>query len=154
MFLFVSSYLFIAVWEIFQLSGGCHHYLWQGCKFRPRLSTHGFYQWGFFFVPPLLWHETSVDTVSSERLAPTSHSVFWGGRRWVFVKTIWIYYFNLTSNFCSHTCNGSFFLFWILIPWFKTFLQHNVTGLSWLISGTWIIFSPAAKVIARILAYR
>jgi hypothetical protein len=34
--------LFIATWAIFQLSGGCHHYWWQGCKFRPMLSTYGF----------------------------------------------------------------------------------------------------------------
>jgi hypothetical protein len=32
-------YLFIAPRAIFQLSGGCHHYWWQGCKFRPKLST-------------------------------------------------------------------------------------------------------------------
>jgi hypothetical protein len=27
----------------FQLSGGCHHYLWQGCKFKPMLDTQGFW---------------------------------------------------------------------------------------------------------------
>jgi hypothetical protein len=37
--LFVS--LFIAAWAIFQLSGGCHHYRWQGCKFRPMLGAQG-----------------------------------------------------------------------------------------------------------------
>jgi hypothetical protein len=26
---------------IFQLSGGCHHYRWQGCKFMPMLGTQG-----------------------------------------------------------------------------------------------------------------
>jgi hypothetical protein len=66
--------LFIAVWAIFQLSGGCHHYRWQDCKFRPMLSTHGFRQWGFLFVPHLLRHWTSVYTVSPEGPAPTSHS--------------------------------------------------------------------------------
>jgi hypothetical protein len=34
-------YLFVATWAIFQLSGGCHHYWWQGCKFRPMLGTQG-----------------------------------------------------------------------------------------------------------------
>jgi hypothetical protein len=33
--------LFIAAWAIFQLSGGCHHYRWQGCKFRPMLGVQG-----------------------------------------------------------------------------------------------------------------
>jgi hypothetical protein len=65
--------LFIAAWAMFQLSGECHHCWWQGCKFRPMLSTHGFKQWGFF-VPHLLRHRTSVYTVSSEGTAPTSHS--------------------------------------------------------------------------------
>jgi hypothetical protein len=32
-------WLFIAARTISQLSGGCHHYLWHGCKFRPMLST-------------------------------------------------------------------------------------------------------------------
>jgi hypothetical protein len=66
--------LFIAVWAIFQLSSSCHHYRWQGCKFRPMLSTHGFWQWGFFFMPHLLRNGTSVYIVSSEGPAPTSHS--------------------------------------------------------------------------------
>jgi hypothetical protein len=34
-------YLFIATQAIFQLSGGCHHYRWQGCIFRPMLGTQG-----------------------------------------------------------------------------------------------------------------
>ena len=33
--------LFIAAWAIFQLSGGCHHYRWQGCKLRPMLGAQG-----------------------------------------------------------------------------------------------------------------
>jgi hypothetical protein len=33
--------LFIATRAIFQLSGGCHHCRWQGCKFRPMLRTQG-----------------------------------------------------------------------------------------------------------------
>jgi hypothetical protein len=33
--------LFIAAQAIFQLSGGCHHCRWQGCKFRPMLGTQG-----------------------------------------------------------------------------------------------------------------
>ena len=33
--------LFIAAWAIFQLSGGCHHYRWQGCKFRPMFGAQG-----------------------------------------------------------------------------------------------------------------
>jgi hypothetical protein len=33
--------MFIAAWAIFQLSGGCHHYRWQDCKFRPILSAQG-----------------------------------------------------------------------------------------------------------------
>jgi hypothetical protein len=33
--------LFIAAWAIFQLSGGCHHYRWLGCKFRPMLGAQG-----------------------------------------------------------------------------------------------------------------
>jgi hypothetical protein len=28
-----TNCLFIAARAIFQLSGGCHHYRWQGCKF-------------------------------------------------------------------------------------------------------------------------
>jgi hypothetical protein len=41
--LFVRSFvcLFIATRTIFQLSGSCHHYRWQGCKFRPMLGAHG-----------------------------------------------------------------------------------------------------------------
>ena len=39
-YLFVC--LLMAAWAIFQLSGGCHHYRWQGRKFRPMLSTHDF----------------------------------------------------------------------------------------------------------------
>jgi hypothetical protein len=27
--------------QFFQLSGGCHHYQWQGCKFRPMLGAQG-----------------------------------------------------------------------------------------------------------------
>jgi hypothetical protein len=34
--------LFTCARAIFQLFGGCHHYRWQGCKFRSMLSTHGF----------------------------------------------------------------------------------------------------------------
>jgi hypothetical protein len=33
--------LFIAAWAIFQLSGGCHHYRWLGCKFRLMLGAQG-----------------------------------------------------------------------------------------------------------------
>jgi hypothetical protein len=33
--------LFIIAWAIFQLSGGCHHYRWQGCKFRHMLGAQG-----------------------------------------------------------------------------------------------------------------
>jgi hypothetical protein len=33
--------LFIATRAIFQLSGGCHHCRWQGCKFRPMLGAQG-----------------------------------------------------------------------------------------------------------------
>ena len=33
--------LFIAAWAIFQLSCGCHHYRWLGCKFRPMLGAQG-----------------------------------------------------------------------------------------------------------------
>jgi hypothetical protein len=33
--------LFIAAWTIFQPSGGCHHYRWLGCKFRPMLGAQG-----------------------------------------------------------------------------------------------------------------
>jgi hypothetical protein len=40
-FCFVLVCLFIATRAIFQLSGGCHHCRWQGCKFRPMLSTQG-----------------------------------------------------------------------------------------------------------------
>jgi hypothetical protein len=37
---FLTSLLCItATRAIFQLSGGCHHYRWQGCKFRLMLST-------------------------------------------------------------------------------------------------------------------
>jgi hypothetical protein len=33
--------LLIAAWAIFQLSGGCHHYRWLRCKFRPMLGAQG-----------------------------------------------------------------------------------------------------------------
>jgi hypothetical protein len=33
--------LFIAAWAIYQLSGGCHHYRWQGCKFFSMLGAQG-----------------------------------------------------------------------------------------------------------------
>jgi hypothetical protein len=33
--------LFIAARAIFQLSGVCHHYRWQGCKFWPMLGAQG-----------------------------------------------------------------------------------------------------------------
>jgi hypothetical protein len=33
--------LFIAAWAILQLSGGCHHYLWHGCKSGPMLGAQG-----------------------------------------------------------------------------------------------------------------
>jgi hypothetical protein len=35
-------YLFMAERAIFELSRGCHHYRWHGCKFRPMLGTYGF----------------------------------------------------------------------------------------------------------------
>ena len=41
--------LFIAAWAIFQLSGGCHHYRWQGCKFRPMLGTQGLWAGRAFY---------------------------------------------------------------------------------------------------------
>jgi hypothetical protein len=46
-------------WAMFQLSGDCQLYRWQGCKFRPMLSTCGFSQWEFFYVPKLLRYGTS-----------------------------------------------------------------------------------------------
>jgi hypothetical protein len=65
--------LFWVARAIFQLSRDCHHYRWQGCKFRPMLSTYGFYQWGFFYVPHLLRHGTSDLKIISERpVIPTS----------------------------------------------------------------------------------
>jgi hypothetical protein len=66
--------LFISTQAIFQLSGGCHHCRWQGCKFRPMLGAQGFEQGGIFIVPHLLRHGTLVYTVLCERLAPTFHS--------------------------------------------------------------------------------
>jgi hypothetical protein len=38
--------LFTATRANFQLSGGCHHYRWQGCKFRPMLALRAFEQGG------------------------------------------------------------------------------------------------------------
>jgi hypothetical protein len=55
----ISEFVY-ATRAIFQLSGVCHHYLWQICKFRPMLSTHGFKQWEFFYVSHLLRNGTSV----------------------------------------------------------------------------------------------
>jgi hypothetical protein len=63
--LFVCLFWFARA--IFQQSGDCHHCRRQGCKFRPMLSTYGFQQWGFFYVPHLLRHGTSVFKVISER---------------------------------------------------------------------------------------
>jgi hypothetical protein len=34
-------YLFIVARAIFQLSGACHHYRWQGCKFWPMFGAQG-----------------------------------------------------------------------------------------------------------------
>jgi hypothetical protein len=59
--------LFVAGRAIFQLSGGCHHYR---CS-----ALRTFEQGGIFIVSHLLRHGTSVYTVSSERPAPTSHSL-------------------------------------------------------------------------------
>jgi hypothetical protein len=70
----INVCLFLAAWAIFRLSGVCHHYWKHGCKFRPVLGIHGFKQLGFFFVPYLLRHGTSVYTVSSEGPAPKSYS--------------------------------------------------------------------------------
>jgi hypothetical protein len=59
----------------FQLFVSCRHYRWHGCTFKPiMLSNHGFWLWGFFYVPHLLRHGISVYTVSSEKPAPMSHS--------------------------------------------------------------------------------
>jgi hypothetical protein len=65
--------LFIATQALFQLSDGCHHYRWQGCKFRPMLSTYGFQQWKVFYVWRLLRHRTSAYMVSSKRPTFMSH---------------------------------------------------------------------------------
>jgi hypothetical protein len=66
--------LFIAPLAIFQLSGGCHHYRWQGCKFRPMLSTQGLWAGrGTYRATPTATR-ASVYTVSSERPARMSHS--------------------------------------------------------------------------------
>jgi hypothetical protein len=69
---FIGSFvcLFIAARAIFQLSGGCHLYRWQGCIFWPMLGAQGLWAGGIFIVR----HGTSVYTVSFERPAPTSHS--------------------------------------------------------------------------------
>jgi hypothetical protein len=37
---FVNLFVCYSRLRIFQLSDGRHHYLWQGCKFRPMLGTH------------------------------------------------------------------------------------------------------------------
>jgi hypothetical protein len=73
--------LFLATRAIFQLSFSCHHCRWKGCKLRPMLSTHGFHHWGFFYVPHLLRQGTSIYTVTSEGLAPTSHMQWDSNRR-------------------------------------------------------------------------
>jgi hypothetical protein len=52
--------LFCVARAIFQLSGDCHYYRWQGCKFRPMLSAYGIQQWRFCYMPHLLRHGTSV----------------------------------------------------------------------------------------------
>jgi hypothetical protein len=53
-------WLFIAARVIFQLSGGCNQYRWQGCKFGSMLSIILWLKQGSFYVPHLLWHRTSV----------------------------------------------------------------------------------------------
>jgi hypothetical protein len=52
--------LFIAARAIFQLSDGFHHYRWQGCKFRPMLSTYGLLQLEFFLraIPSINYCDT------------------------------------------------------------------------------------------------
>ena len=55
--------LFWVALAIFQLSGGCHQYRRQNCKFRPMPCSSE----GFFYVPYILWHGISVFKVISER---------------------------------------------------------------------------------------
>jgi hypothetical protein len=66
--------LFIAAWAIFQLSGSCHYYRGQGCKFRPMLSTHGFSSESAFFVPHLL-QPRFIRSYPKDRC----NEVFWTG---------------------------------------------------------------------------
>jgi hypothetical protein len=57
----------------YTLSGGCHHYQWQGCKFWPTWlcsALRVFEQVGIFIMPHLLQHGASVYTVSTTRSAP------------------------------------------------------------------------------------
>jgi hypothetical protein len=52
-FTFVCLFLFIAARAIFQLSGGCHHYRWQGCIFWPLLGPQGLWaRRNFYRAPP------------------------------------------------------------------------------------------------------
>jgi hypothetical protein len=66
--------LFIAARAIFQLPGGCHHYRWQGCKFRPMFCTSSFYHWGYFLRATPTATGTMIYRVSSERAALTTNS--------------------------------------------------------------------------------
>jgi hypothetical protein len=54
--------MFIAAWAIFEQSGGSRHYLLQGSKFSPMVSTYGLEQRWLFYVLHLLQHGTSVYT--------------------------------------------------------------------------------------------
>jgi hypothetical protein len=81
----------LSTWTIFQLTGDCHHYQWQGWKFRRMLSTYGFSSEDSFTchtccdAGPLFmqFHLKDVPTIHSETdwlfvLYPTSNfSAIW-----------------------------------------------------------------------------
>jgi hypothetical protein len=78
-FKFCFVWLFIATWAIFQLSGGCHHYRWQGCKDLHVCSALiAFTSEGSFYVLYLLQHGTSVSNDQPPRHTVGFEPATWG----------------------------------------------------------------------------
>ena len=57
---------FLVPFENFSLIWIRYHYQWRATRFDQCTALITIEQWGFFSVPHLLWHETSVHTVISE----------------------------------------------------------------------------------------
>lgn len=65
-FLYRFVCLFFAHFKNLYLIWSSHHYHCVGCKCWAILGSHGHWSWGFFSVPYLLKHGTSINRVSFE----------------------------------------------------------------------------------------